>query len=313
MNIIKFTTSTTLIIMFSFITASAQTNNFAPVGAKWWYGFAWNGMDFPTMYYYVESKADTVVYGKVCRKLESRIIYEFSEEKICNFYIYENNDTVFYSIDSVLGEKIDTSFYILYDFNANPGDNWEVHSGDYTGIFTNEICSDDEGSFVFVDSIGIDLIEGLNLERISYHTETSDFGTWFFDGDAYRLFGGTSSLLPTTGCIVKDPFPNYLLCYEDPSVGILHFAPWDECALFLNINQYNSNLKIYPNPTNNILMLSNTSSIAKIEFYDFSGHLLKSYINFDSNYIDLNSYNSGQYILKIITDTYIINYLIIKI
>lgn len=312
MKNLKLKTAATIVSIFIFFASQAQTNNFAPIGAKWWYGFAWNGIDFPTMYYYVESKADTVVYGKICRKLESSIIYEFSEEKICNFYLYENNDTIYYSIDTVLGEKIDTSFHILYDFSADVGDSWEVHSGDYNGIVTNEICPDDIGSFVVVDSIGTDLIEGLNLERISYHSELSDFGTWSFGGDAYRLFGGTSSLLPITGCIVKDPFPDYLLCYEDPSVGILHFIDWDECALFLNINQYNENLKIFPNPTNNILFLSNISSIAKIELYNLSGSLLRSYININSNYINLDSYNSGQYILRIITNTSIVNYLIIK-
>jgi hypothetical protein len=80
----------------------------------------------------------------------------------------------------------------------------------------------------------------------------------------------------------------------------------------LNINQFNENLKIFPNPTNNILFLSNISSISKIELYNLSGSLLKSYINFDSNYIDLDPCNSGQYILRIITNTTIINYLIIK-
>lgn len=59
--------------LFSLQFTFGQTNEFAPVGAKWWYDFG-NTYFNPHEYYYIESIEETIVLDKECRRLESSIV-----------------------------------------------------------------------------------------------------------------------------------------------------------------------------------------------------------------------------------------------
>ncbi len=53
-------------ILFFTGYCKGQTNEFAPIGAKWWYGY----QDFFTVgYFTIESIGDTLIEGKTCRIL----------------------------------------------------------------------------------------------------------------------------------------------------------------------------------------------------------------------------------------------------
>lgn len=262
-----------LLFVMQFNTATAQTT-FAPIGAKWWYSFSWNGIDFEPMYYHIESINDTVMFGQPCRHLESSILYAFSEEHVADIFVYQHGDTIFYAIDSLVGVAVDTSFHILYNFNSAAGDTWELHRGDYTGV-DDILCDDNPDDYVIVDSTSTALIEGMTLKKISYHTESTDPG-WGFDGDAFELIGNTTYMLPISyGCFVKDPYPGFLNCYEDPNVGIWHFSQY-ECAAFEEINTLPNNTVLYPNPFEEIIKIQTTLPIANITFYTIDGKELAS-------------------------------------
>jgi hypothetical protein len=59
----------------------------------------------------------------------------------------------------------------------------------------------------------------------------------------------------------------------------------------------NAIISFYPNPTNNILNVNSTESIAKIEIYGILGNLIKSVSN--TNQIDLTQLSNGSYLAKV--------------
>lgn len=73
-------------------------------------------------------------------------------------------------------------------------------------------------------------------------------------------------------------------------------------------------ITIYPNPVDAFLKIENSSSIKKIEIYDFSGKIIQTNINTENHLITLNvsSLPTGIYLLKITTATGNINKKIIK-
>ncbi|POS02514.1 putative secreted protein (Por secretion system target) [Flavobacterium croceum DSM 17960] len=87
--------------------------------------------------------------------------------------------------------------------------------------------------------------------------------------------------------------------------GYLHFDDFSVSTSLNNENFQNfDNIKIYPNPTDNILFVDATNKeINKIEMFDLQGKLLKTIIeNKDKYQINLQNLPSAVYLLQIQTD-----------
>ena len=66
-----------------------------------------------------------------------------------------------------------------------------------------------------------------------------------------------------------------------------------------NIEEYYSNISIYPNPTNNLIQIEieNYNGSFEAELYDFTGKLLAST---NSTSLSLSDYPTGIYLLKVV-------------
>ena len=62
------------------------------------------------------------------------------------------------------------------------------------------------------------------------------------------------------------------------------------------INEFNSNLTLHPNPTNNIVTIQGYNGSINVEVYDFTGKLLQTA---NSTTISLKDYAKGIYLLKV--------------
>ena len=87
------------------------------------------------------------------------------------------------------------------------------------------------------------------------------------------------------------------------------------CSAFLGIEDINplTKIKIYPNPTKEILFIENNTliSIDKITLTDITGKIvLEVKENFSK--IDMGDFESGVYILNISSENRIYNYKIVK-
>lgn len=70
-------------------------------------------------------------------------------------------------------------------------------------------------------------------------------------------------------------------------------------------------ISLFPNPINDIINIKTNSNIKKVEVFEISGRMLKTYINIE-NYINIKDLQSGNYVLKIYTEYGVINKKIIK-
>lgn len=76
-----------------------------------------------------------------------------------------------------------------------------------------------------------------------------------------------------------------------------------QCALEINDNSL-QNLLLFPNPTHDYISISNDSTILKIEFWTILGQkMLEKQVNFTNMTLDLSSFESGLYWLKIYDET----------
>ena len=77
---------------------------------------------------------------------------------------------------------------------------------------------------------------------------------------------------------------------------------------FANLNELtNSNVKIYPNPTSDILTISSSNYLGKysIEMYDNTGKLVKEYsLSEQETQISVNELSEGIYTIKLIRENY---------
>jgi len=79
--------------------------------------------------------------------------------------------------------------------------------------------------------------------------------------------------------------------YKDQTFSIVFLAN--------DINDLNSNVSIYPNPTNGLFNVETTNEILKIEIYNVSGQLIYEAKNV--NIIDITNKTSGLYFVNIVT------------
>lgn len=84
---------------------------------------------------------------------------------------------------------------------------------------------------------------------------------------------------------------------------ITNFANTTFQALSVPENNLNQAIKIYPNPTSDVVNIKADSTIRSIQVYDVQGRILISKILSEENAsVDLSSYSSGIYYLKINSD-----------
>lgn len=82
----------------------------------------------------------------------------------------------------------------------------------------------------------------------------------------------------------------------------------------LGLDNINTELIIYPNPTNGVTKISSQIEILSIEVYDISGKLIlfEGQINGTNYQINLSQYENGLYTIKITTDESVVKHKLIK-
>ena len=116
---------------------------------------------------------------------------------------------------------------------------------------------------------------------------------------------------------VNSPTP-----YANPKEKLKYFKKgnetWGSPYIFTEIPsiiQNENNIKLFPNPTNGIFTISNTSEINKIEIYNTIGNLIisENEINNNQTTVDLENQKAGMYFIKIFSEnSYIARKLIKK-
>lgn len=290
-----------MVLSFSAIVFYAQ--EFAPVGAEWYYdeSYAFSG---DIDYIKFTSEKDTLINNQLCKKITKR------HKILCNDrpyteYVYASNDTVYF-LDTIFNE-----FQVLYVFSADPLDSWIIKVKDED----HEI----DTVSITVNSVSTIEINGQDLRALD---------VTYFKNDEQRPESRTSTIIEKIGDIeyMFNWYPwstlacdgnisNGLRCYQDSEIGLYSSGIRDSCEytyIWTGVFEIEeSNLfHLYPNPAQDYTMLE-IESMRKylIEIFDSNGKLIKSKMSEDSTCcLDLSLIENGYYLIRISKNNQLIGY-----
>ena len=273
-----------LITLLSALTFTLFSQNFAPVGAEWYFG---NGpaLSADVGYFYYEINSDTIINGKYCT------YFDDSSNQPLIFY-YESNDSVYWRSEN------DTKFHMFYNFNASKGDVWTITGGSVV----NPSTSISDTFLVSVDTTYSAVYNGVSLKTLEISTINAVGNVWLFDGLVVEKFGHLSLHRPWHG--LEEINLTGLRCYSDSAFGQYTTVSYscDSTWMAVGINDLNIHkLKVYPNPASDQLTidateLNLTSALQTLEIYNLQGQLVEQYaITSNNNLItvDVSNLNNG--------------------
>ena len=257
----------TLFFLMLFAGTSLIAQSFAPVGATWHYSerFAFSGA---VDYIRFTAEMDTMVNNQLCSKITKR--HKLLNGRPQTEFLFSRNDTVFF-LDTTFNE-----FQILYDFNAGPGDSWDIK----VVTWENEI----DTFSIRVDSTSMVNINGTMLKamHVSY---------LMFDGYLPETYNST--IIEKIGVItymfnwnviaplVDANWTDGLRCYEDQDLGMYSTGIADSCEYTTlaidDSEQTNIATKIFPNPNDGHFFLSGSFGIAEektLSVYNSMGQVI---------------------------------------
>lgn len=291
---------TFIIIIISFIGLSlfSQTTIYHPFpsnNAQWNESQSANGIPCEHFQYNL-SGLDTLIQSVSYKKiLKTTVTYQLytsgPNTGMCNFCCASSpvisyagcirNDSlakkVYYIIPSTNKDTL------LYDFSLQVGDTLKT--------YITTLCS--PVKITYIDSILIG-----SSYRKQWHVANcfSGYTTNIIEG-----IGSDFGLLEQISHLQK---VSSLNCYSEQSVTLYPNSNSFNCpSLITGITNINhKNLTIFPNPTKNIITISQTEpTFKKYEIYDINGRLIsENKINSILQKIDLTGYAEGMYIVKLI-------------
>ena len=222
-----------------------------------------------------------------------------------DIFLATHNDSVF--------RLTDQGPYLLYDFNADIGDNWQ-----YAPLDTTFDCPDTP--IATVVGKGTEIINGQSLDYLDLRMPTD---TLIINGQATFQISAASYLsqriYPKLGALsyngLFESSPNLcngalfkiaslsthsLRCFSDNYISLNRSASSQACDYWslLSTRELDlAHLEVFPNPSNGAIRLKADLDITSLELMDLKGQKLKSYTK-EERELSLPDQN-GIYLLKV--------------
>ncbi len=274
-----------LIILFLLCSNSNLfAQNWNTENSTWYYGaFVYPNVTYVT----IKLTGDTIINNQLCQKVEGECSCAYFASK----YMYEDSNRV-YRYDENLEE-----FHLLYDFNLNAGESWELYIDDSNGPFE-----------IYVDSVKHIELNGdsLKVQFISFDDIYIDMGDSIIEG-----FGSSRCMFPKVS--ICDYGYGPLRCFENIELGIeYNFTNGMACDTMYSLVNLDEKLvdekiKIYPNPITNTLRISSNENGKRnyiVELYSVIGEKINEfkYYNIEIAEIDMSNLQSGIFIVCVINE-----------
>lgn len=288
-----------LILLMLTICAFSQ-QEFAPVGAEWYYS---KNLSYdPPKYGYIKltSIKDSTIHNKNVRVIEVLHVENDTTQYIEGYeYIAQTGDTIWYWKNN--------DFHLLYNFSMQKGDSILLYSE-----MQNSCSEKSPYGWNLVDSTFTKEFNGLLLK--AYSSVPIKNSIWGFeDYPSCEIIGNLRYLIPqNVFCGVYDiPQDGPLRCYSDPVHGVLVTSlPKVKCDStyeykWVNISDISKTgvFSIYPNPVQSKLTINCYDEEIKpgnyeIEIVNINGRTVKNY-DFFSETINISDLPTGVYFLII--------------
>jgi hypothetical protein len=266
-----------------FCTFNLLAQYFAPVGAKWYY----TKINFDNVgYFYAESIKDTVVNGKNCRKIINDNVPGNYDVPVN--YVYDSDSIVYFYC------KKKDSFQILSNFKAKKGDSWTTYFTCMGGILDSVQATVD--TVYRVNIIGHSLIRQEINYKFSENGITYNAIVTEKIGDNQFLFN-----LNARYQVTDAEMSNGLRCYSDPDFGTYSTGIAPTCTYTGIELPKNNEIKIYPNPVKNQIMIDSRGSYnVTLAIYNITGALkMKQKLTKNKEEISISNLPKGTYLIKI--------------
>ncbi len=273
----------------------SQTNNFAPIGAAWYYDDYQN--DCPTFpdcgYYKMESVDDTLIGGKNCRLLKETYFVPYYDIPDTQYIIYEDLGIVYLYDEG--------TFHELYNFNAVAGDTITTFAEPFNGYYRFNDYMFSEFRYI-IDSVYTELIDG-ELLRIQYTRALEAIDGWgFWEGPMIIEKIGSIGMFLGTPNISDLEYGGFLRCYSEDGFFYKNPAYDNDCDFITSVNEQTPNsFEIFPNPAKNILTIksSGTEKINPVIINAFGEVCEFKFISSElfSSTIDISKLPAGIYFL----------------
>ena len=271
----------TILLLKQIYSLSGQ--DFAPIGAEWYYTSMAGGMA-PTNseYYHFECVKDTIINEYSLKKIDVTYYRYHGDSVILTpYYFSQIQDTI-----SLYNPNLN-KFYTLFIFNAKQGDTLTFD------IPYENFYLEDTIYRAVLDTVVMETYDNTQLKKYVLN-QIDDFG-WFC-GFYLEKIGGFEWILPLGKAIIPET-DGPIRCYHDNEVDI-NFVGYDCDSRIINSlnNPYFNNLKIYPNPTTGFVQIKSDIKIDHIEVINNSGKKILESIKSE---INISNLDRGIYLFKI--------------
>lgn len=288
----------------------AQTHEFAPMGAEWYYAFQGHWIDG---YVRMVSLGDTVMEGYYCRMINKDLyIYSVLYDSLYHYTI--GNEFVMQRQDSVFLYR-NGHFCPLFDFGAEIGDTWVVPG-------TEEYCDESFG-IVHVVGNGREDINGHILRYVLVVDDPdSDWGyAYYSPSDTIKIVESIGPIgtymFPEQRCEIDVSEGGPLRCYQDGEIGPVSYF-FNNCDYINDIYQScdeepNNDWIVFPNPVKDGFFIRVQDSEGIVEVLDGLGRKVYSgAIDKEMNYISISHCSQGLYHVRIMIKSLVHNKLLMK-
>ena len=260
-----------------------QFNNFIERGmiidgAEWYYEI--QNDNGSITYQHLKQEGDTVINHKDVKIIvRTNTLYDKHQE-ITHEYVYEENNVVYW------WDKENENFTVLYDQNAEVGDEWQITNGSSSII-------------VRVDEVSEYEYEGRTFKMMHISDEND-----VFTGNIVCGIGHLSSFFPEKIMRKSCPFVvESLRCYWVNDDLFFHQGDTD-CDEILTVEenvsaQDSESIALYPNPTNGTLYIESQGDASIFSISNMLGQTVMTGNIADSQTIDVSGLDDGMYFICI--------------
>ncbi len=281
----KLKTTFSILIFSFFFFQNINSQSFVDEGNQWslvQYNFMGDGF---TSTYRIEG--DTLLNGIIYKKLlmteeDPAMVVNWTESK----YIREDSTKKIFQFDGTDDGEL------IYDFGLSVGD---------TVFFNNSSIYDYDAIVDAVDSV--ELNDGTMRKRLalsSLHCPDWGIQEYWIEG-----IGGVNLALSYINQFCIFDVGTFLRCFSNNGDFLYGNLNGENCFIINSTNELEQTaIKIFPNPTQDILNLeySETIKIEQLKIFDFQGQLIKSLqVENDLSPISISNFPKGVYYLKIET------------
>jgi hypothetical protein len=279
-----------IIIFLTPLLCHAQPQ-WAPVGAKWWYGEeelpAFGQPPYAEYFYNTEVVGQAQIQGKLCSQITASGCTFCDNTNPC--YIYEDSNRVYYFSHQM------QQFYLLYDFNLTPDEVYLLYFYDFDSLNYIQVY--------ITDTFSVS-VNGNQLKA-----QTADFmlGTYTYSQTLMEVVGAAYNFFPTT--TLCDIGFKGLRCYQDSTLGLYHYSLVDcEYSTVGIAEQQQNAVTIYPNPATNTLTIETQTAQGIYQLQDITGKvLLSGSVTANKFSLDISALSKGIYLLSVIDDKQHVN------